>query len=139
MASNKVIPTETELAAFNLDDPQTIELIQHARDSYEADAKLTLREAVKKYKKACFWAFFLSTSLIMEGYDLVIVCPSPVYTSSTFILTNVDYPRSPRSMARHSSASDSAPSILPRVTSSSRRLGSPASATRPWSASWPVC
>ncbi|KAL1893347.1 hypothetical protein Sste5346_006525 [Sporothrix stenoceras] len=73
MASNKVIPTENELKAFNLDDPQTIELIQHARDGHEADAKLTLLEAVKKYKKACFWALFLSTSLIMEGYDLVII------------------------------------------------------------------
>jgi SP family general alpha glucoside:H+ symporter-like MFS transporter len=28
---------------------------------------------LRKYKKAAFWAMFLSTSLIMEGYDLVIV------------------------------------------------------------------
>ncbi|ERS98119.1 MFS transporter, SP family, general alpha glucoside:H+ symporter [Sporothrix schenckii 1099-18] len=69
----KVVPTEEELKAFNLDDPQTVELIQHARDSYDADAKLSLWEAVLKYKKACFWAMFLSTSLIMEGYDLVII------------------------------------------------------------------
>ncbi|CAK7216372.1 hypothetical protein SCUCBS95973_002790 [Sporothrix curviconia] len=73
MASAKIVPTQEELKGFNLDDPQTIELIQHARDSYDADAKLTLWEACKKYKKACFWALFLSTSLIMEGYDLVII------------------------------------------------------------------
>ncbi|CAK7200713.1 hypothetical protein SEUCBS139899_003412 [Sporothrix eucalyptigena] len=73
MATTKIVPTKEELKGFNLDDPQTIELIQHARDSYDADAKLTLLEAVKKYKKACFWALFLSTSLVMEGYDLVII------------------------------------------------------------------
>jgi SP family general alpha glucoside:H+ symporter-like MFS transporter len=32
-----------------------------------------VRQALSKYKKAVFWAMFLSTSLIMEGYDLVIV------------------------------------------------------------------
>ncbi|CAK7223835.1 hypothetical protein SBRCBS47491_005342 [Sporothrix bragantina] len=73
MSTTTIVPTKEELKGFNLDDPQTIELIQHARDSYDADAKLTLWEAVKKYKKAVFWAFFLSTSLIMEGYDLVII------------------------------------------------------------------
>lgn len=86
MASDrKIVPTEEELKAFNLDDPQTIELIQHARDSYDADAQLSLREAFNKYKKACFWALFLSTSLIMEGYDLVIVRLARFPSSLEFI------------------------------------------------------
>ena len=76
MASDKIVPTREELDAFDLDDPQTVELIQYARDSHDADAQLTLLGAVKKYRKACLWAAVLSTSLVMEGYDLVIVCLS---------------------------------------------------------------
>lgn len=73
MPSEKVVPTEQELQAFDLNDPTIVELIHHAQQSDEADRQLTIRQALKKYKKAVFWAMFLSTSLIMEGYDLVIV------------------------------------------------------------------
>ncbi len=73
MATEQVVPTDRELKEFDLDSPEVIELINNARDSDAADRKLTVREALKKYRKAVFWAMFLSTSLIMEGYDLVIV------------------------------------------------------------------
>lgn len=73
----KVVPTDSELRVFDLNDPDTIELIHHAQESAATDAKLTIRQALKKYKKAVFWAMFLSTSLIMEGYDLVIVSKTP--------------------------------------------------------------
>jgi len=73
MAPEKVIPTERELGKFDLNSPQVVELIHHAQESDAADRLLTVREALKKYKKAVFWAMFLSTSLIMEGYDVVIV------------------------------------------------------------------
>lgn len=73
MAREKVVPTEHELQGFDLNDPGTVELIHHAQESDAADRLLTVREALKKHKKAVFWAMFLSTSLIMEGYDLVIV------------------------------------------------------------------
>jgi SP family general alpha glucoside:H+ symporter-like MFS transporter len=77
METEKVVPTELELQGLDLSSPEVIELIHHAQESDEADRLLTVREALKKYKKAVFWAMFLSTSLIMEGYDLVIVS-SPV-------------------------------------------------------------
>ena len=73
MAINKVIPTERELAHFDLQDPRTLELIQKAQESDVADKQLTVKQALKKYKKAVAWAMFLSLSLVMEGYDLVIV------------------------------------------------------------------
>ncbi len=73
METEKVVPRERELSVLDLNDAQTVELIRHAQDSDAADRLLTIREAVSKYKKAVFWAMFLSTSLIMEGYDLVIV------------------------------------------------------------------
>jgi SP family general alpha glucoside:H+ symporter-like MFS transporter len=77
MGVEKVIPTEHELQAFDLSNPATIELIHHAQESDAADRLLTIRQALKKYKKAVFWALFLSTSLIMEGYDLVMVSIVP--------------------------------------------------------------
>lgn len=70
MAQDKVIPTDVGL---DLNDPQVHELIQRAQDADAVDKKLTVREALKKYKKAVFWACLLSVSLIMEGYDLVMV------------------------------------------------------------------
>jgi SP family general alpha glucoside:H+ symporter-like MFS transporter len=69
----KVIPTEVELEQLDLDDQHTQDLVQRAQASDAADRQLTVRQALKKYKKAVAWALFLSTSLIMEGYDLVIV------------------------------------------------------------------
>lgn len=73
MAPEKIIPTERELEKFDLSDPRTVELIRQAEQSDHADRQLTIPAALKKYKKAVFWAMFLSTALVMEGYDLVIV------------------------------------------------------------------
>ncbi|KAJ5557156.1 hypothetical protein N7513_002743 [Penicillium frequentans] len=73
MATEKVAPTKRELEAFELGNPDVVELIHQAEQSDAADRQLTIRQALKKYKKAVFWAMFLSTSLIMEGYDLVII------------------------------------------------------------------
>jgi hypothetical protein len=74
MESEKIVPTEQELKGFDLNDPTIIELIHRAQEGDAADRLLTIREALAKYRKAVFWALLLSTSLIMEGYDLVIVC-----------------------------------------------------------------
>lgn len=69
MSSEKVVPKERET-----DSNATImELIQQAQQSDIADRQLTIMQALKKYKKAVFWAMFLSTSLVMEGYDITIV------------------------------------------------------------------
>lgn len=75
MAEEKVIivPTWKEDKVLDFESGHTHDLIRQAQDADAADKKLTIKEAIKKYKKACFWAMILSTSLIMEGYDLVIV------------------------------------------------------------------
>lgn len=69
----KVIPTEHGLQGFDLSDPATIELIHLVQKGDAVDCLLSLRQALKKYKKALFWRLFLSTILTMEGYDVVIV------------------------------------------------------------------
>jgi hypothetical protein len=92
MEDEKVVPTVQELAGFDLNDPTIIELIHQAQESDAADRALTIMQALKKYKKAVFWAMFLSTSLIMEGYDLVIVrniSPSSLVEVVRNICTNI--------------------------------------------------
>ncbi|KAH7222649.1 general substrate transporter [Fusarium redolens] len=68
-----VVPTERELHAFELNDPATVELIARAQQAVEADRKLTIMQALKKYKTAVFWAMILSWALVMEGYDVVVI------------------------------------------------------------------
>ena len=73
MDNHKVVPPT---GAVHSDTVDIGDLVRRAQASTEADSKLTIRQALKKYKVAVFWSMFLSTSLIMEGYDLVIVSPS---------------------------------------------------------------
>lgn len=73
MAVDTVVLTERELERLQLGGAETLDLVNQAQESDAADRLLTIRAALSKYKKAVFWAMFLSTSLIMEGYDLVIV------------------------------------------------------------------
>jgi MFS transporter, SP family, general alpha glucoside:H+ symporter len=80
-----VVPTERDFNAFSLDDPATIELIHRAEQSVEADRQLTIGQALKKYKRAVFWAMLLSTALVMEGYDVVTVSCSLVQQALTII------------------------------------------------------
>lgn len=69
METEKTVPGHQNQCA----DPSLAELVHQAQESEEADNRLTIMQAVVKYKKAVWWAMFLSTSLIMEGYDLVLV------------------------------------------------------------------
>lgn len=73
MAIETIVPTDRELKVIDLSSSETQDLIREAEANDAADRALTVFEALKKYKKAVFWAMFLSTSLIMEGYDVVIV------------------------------------------------------------------
>lgn len=77
MAAQRVVPSDREIEEVQRAEGQT-DLIRQAQESNEADRKLTIRQAVSKYRKAVFWAMFLSTSLIMEGYDVTIVRLYPV-------------------------------------------------------------
>ena len=139
MEDEKVIPTVQELAGFDLSDPAIIELIHQAQESDAADRELTIKQALKKYKKAVFWAMLLSTSLIMEGYDLVIV-----RSLALFLIRNDPKYLFPADFQRRSLLSTAKNNFkldLERGTKlkgiiSSRRHGSQGYQTLPSSASW---
>lgn len=84
MALDTVVLTEREVERLQLGGAETVDLINQAQESDAVDRHLTIRDALSKYKKAVFWAMFLSTSLIMEGYDLVIVSELDVYLTRHF-------------------------------------------------------
>ena len=44
-----------------------------AAEAATEEHELTLIQALKKYPKACFWSIAISTSVIMEGYDIVLI------------------------------------------------------------------
>jgi SP family general alpha glucoside:H+ symporter-like MFS transporter len=64
---------KTVHATTDSNDPEVLRLIELAQRSDELDATLSVRQAISKYPKSVFWAMILSTALIMEGYDLVMV------------------------------------------------------------------
>ena len=88
MAGQIIVPTERELNGFDLSNPEVLRLIREAEESDAADRRLKIMDALKKYKKAVFWAMILSTSLIMEGYDVVIVSGALAFLNK---LTFTDY------------------------------------------------
>lgn len=111
--SGSIVPTERELKRLSLSGTVTSDLIRHAQAGDEADRLLTIRQALKKYKKACFWAMLLSTALIMEGYDVVIVSRFRHSAIPAEVHANLMYQRLPHSMAKHSSQTNS---VLPQLT-----------------------
>lgn len=44
-----------------------------ASQATEEEHNLTLLQGLKKYPKACFWSIALSSAIIMEGYDIVLI------------------------------------------------------------------
>ncbi|KAK5698337.1 hypothetical protein LTR17_023744 [Elasticomyces elasticus] len=108
-----IAPTERGLGGIKLSHTELEQLALHAQESDAADRKLTIREALKQYKVAVFWAMLLSTSLIMEGFDLVTASPPYTYTCLHNQYTEAEslttwQPRSTLSMVKSNSKPASA-------------------------------
>jgi MFS transporter, SP family, general alpha glucoside:H+ symporter len=110
MATVTVVPTDRDLKVMDFSSADTQDLIREAEANDAADRALTIFEALKKYKKAVFWAMFLSTSLIMEGYDVVIVS---FHFARVQLAPDTYTLRSLLSTDRHNSSRDSV-SSMPR-------------------------
>jgi SP family general alpha glucoside:H+ symporter-like MFS transporter len=73
MAGARGTHTDRDLRDASMSLEQFDRLVAQAQDGDEADRRLTIRQALKHHKVAVAWAMFLSTSLVMEGFDLVTV------------------------------------------------------------------
>lgn len=49
------------------------QLIADARAASEKEQHMTLMQGIKLYPKAVGWSFFISTCIIMEGYDVCLL------------------------------------------------------------------
>lgn len=58
------------------------DLAAEAKQAADAEQQMTLREAIRTYPKAIGWSVLLSSTLIMEGYDLSLL--SNLYSSPYF-------------------------------------------------------
>ncbi|KAI3554041.1 MFS transporter, SP family, general alpha glucoside:H+ symporter [Colletotrichum abscissum] len=69
MAASNVTVARGHLDKTDIVSPEFKKMVEDAKASNDADAQLKVREALKKYKAAMFWAMLLSVALIMEGFD----------------------------------------------------------------------
>ncbi|KAH7193928.1 general substrate transporter [Fusarium flagelliforme] len=76
MADPKTPPAQHD------ESPTTEMLASDAKVAAEAEHHMTLWQAVKTYPKAIGWSVLLSTTLIMEGYDLALL--GNLYASPVF-------------------------------------------------------
>lgn len=53
--------------------PQMVGTVQGATAATHAEHKMTLLQGLKTYPKAMAWSILLSTCIIMEGYDVVLI------------------------------------------------------------------
>lgn len=58
------------------------DLAAEAKQAADAEHEMTLLQAIKTYPKAIGWSVLLSSTLIMEGYDLALL--SNLYSSPVF-------------------------------------------------------
>lgn len=50
-----------------------LDLVQNAQDGTEQEHHLSLRDAIRIYKKAICWSMLFSLALVMEGYDTTLL------------------------------------------------------------------
>ena len=53
------------------------EMVEEARLATSKEHNLTVRQGIKAYKKAIGWSILLSSAVIMEGYDTILVSLRP--------------------------------------------------------------
>jgi SP family general alpha glucoside:H+ symporter-like MFS transporter len=62
------------LPSSNNDDGKAkADLTSDAKDATDKEHRMTLRQAIRLYPKAIGWSILLSTAIVMEGYDVVLM------------------------------------------------------------------
>ncbi|RSL81410.1 hypothetical protein CEP51_005871 [Fusarium floridanum] len=82
MAEPKHSLHEKDLDSYHEETANTEALASEAKVAAEAEHHMSLLEAVKTYPKAIGWSVLLSSTLIMEGYDLALL--GNLYASPVF-------------------------------------------------------
>lgn len=80
--NNDKMPSEIEKVTPDLDHDENLPSKQGAHHALVQEKHMSLLQAVKLYPKAVGWSMVLSTALVMEGYDLLLL--SNFYASPQF-------------------------------------------------------
>lgn len=72
----------SDTSSFKQELGKTAFVLEDAKNATQAEHDLTFGQAVKHHKKAMFWAVVLSLTIIMEGYDNILI--SSFYAYPTF-------------------------------------------------------
>ncbi|KAI1497748.1 general substrate transporter [Biscogniauxia marginata] len=85
MMGMKTASTDLEVGSKHYDGPEVMyneALVSGARHASDVEQQMTLLKAIKLYPKAIGWSVLLSSTLIMEGYDLALL--GSLYASPAF-------------------------------------------------------
>lgn len=74
MSDEKVSAAAPE-AHIDTSDPSKThpDVIDHARSAANKEQQMTLMQGIKLYPKAVAWSILISTCIVMEGFDIVLV------------------------------------------------------------------
>ena len=64
---------ESAIARAAIANPEFVGLSFAAKAATDNERSMTLIQAIKQYPKAVGWSMLLSTCIVMEGYDLVVL------------------------------------------------------------------
>ncbi|KAF2644275.1 maltose permease MAL61 [Massarina eburnea CBS 473.64] len=72
--NSSVVAVDAEKTrVMSITNPDIKELAHDASRATRAEQQMTLREGIKLYPKAVGWSILLSTAIIMEGFDIVLI------------------------------------------------------------------
>jgi SP family general alpha glucoside:H+ symporter-like MFS transporter len=70
---NDLHPEDNVIRKASVAVPGFAEMSTEAKDATEREHQMSLMQAIKLYPKAVGWSVLLSTAIIMEGYDVVLL------------------------------------------------------------------
>jgi SP family general alpha glucoside:H+ symporter-like MFS transporter len=73
MAQSKTMDNEMRRIESHDPDKAEDQRMEDNAAGTQADAKLSLPESLRYYKKAIIWSFIISNATIMESYDLILL------------------------------------------------------------------
>jgi len=81
--SHGLQPTDTAIRKMSILTPELPQLLNEAKDATHVEKTMTIRQAFTTYPKAVIFSMILSTAIVMEGYDVVLLANLYAFPSFT--------------------------------------------------------
>jgi SP family general alpha glucoside:H+ symporter-like MFS transporter len=83
-------PSDTAIRKMSVIHNDLPQLLQEAKEATTSEKKMTILQAFRTYPKAVMFSMILSTAIVMEGYDVVLLAnfyAFPAFTKKYGVLT----------------------------------------------------